>query len=52
VTLRPKRVDGQRVTVAVAKVLERDLAVGFGLIDNQGTTYRYFYYDIVPSRKN
>jgi hypothetical protein len=45
VRLRPKRVPGPRVEVTVDRLLERNLADGLGFVDEDGVTFREYYYD-------
>lgn len=46
VRLRPKRSPGPRLEVTVAGFVARDLADGRGFVDEAGSTFREYYYDV------
>jgi hypothetical protein len=46
VRLRLKRTAGDRVETTVMQLLERNLADGFGFVDEGGETFRQYFYDI------
>jgi hypothetical protein len=46
VRLRPKRAPGARVETTVELLLDRTLADGLGFVDDGGSAFRQYFYDI------